>query len=62
MKQLVLLVVCALSMTSCAVKQNPLVNDLDFIYKLILENHPGVYNNEDPNFCENLENSYEKAK
>ncbi len=27
-----------------------------------MENHPGVYNNEDPNFCENLENSYETAK
>lgn len=49
-------------MTSCTVKQNPWVNDLDFVYKSILENHPGVYNNEDPNFCENLENSYETAR
>ena len=62
MKQLALLIACAALMTACAVKQNPLVNDLYFIYKSILENHPGVYNNEDPNFCENLENSYETAK
>ena len=62
MKQLALLIACAVLMTACAVKQNPLVNDLYFIYKSILENHPGVYNNEDPNFCENLENSYETAK
>jgi hypothetical protein len=62
MKQLALLIACAVLMTSCAVKQNPWLNDLDFIYKSILENHPGVYNNEDPNFCENLENAYETAK
>ena len=62
MKQLALRIACAVLMTACAVKQNPWVNDLDLIYKSILENHPGVYNNEDPNFCENLENSYKKAK
>lgn len=61
MKQLALLLACAVLITSCSVKQNPWVDDLDFIYKSILENHPGVYNNENPNFCENLENSYETA-
>ncbi len=62
MKKLALLIACALLMTSYAVKQNPGVQDLDFIYNSILENHPGVYNDEDPNFCENLENSYATAK
>jgi hypothetical protein len=31
MKQLALLIACPVLMTSCAVKQNPWVNDLDFI-------------------------------
>lgn len=62
MKQLALLINRALLMTSCAAKQNPWVNDLDAIYNSILENHPGVYNDEDPDFRENLENSYVIAK
>lgn len=62
MKQLAFLITLAVLITFCTVKQNPWANDLDFIYKSILENHPGVYNNEDPNFCENLEKSYETAK
>jgi hypothetical protein len=36
--------------------------DLDFIYNAVLENHPGFYNKEDPDFRRNLENSYVKAK
>ena len=62
MKQLALLVSCALLVTCCTVKQNPGIKDLDFFYNSIFANHPGVYNDEDPNFCENLENSYAKAK
>ncbi|MDP2194274.1 MAG: S41 family peptidase, partial [Alphaproteobacteria bacterium] len=59
--KLALLMTYALLMTSCAVQHNPGIQDLDFIYTSILENHPGVYNNGDPNFCKNLETSYETA-
>jgi hypothetical protein len=62
MKQLAWLMACVVLMVSCAVEQKQGVRDLDFIHQSILENHPGVYNSEDPNFCKNLENSYEKAK
>ena len=36
--------------------------DLDFIYTTIVENHPGVYNNQDPEFNIILENSYQAAQ
>jgi uncharacterized ubiquitin-like protein YukD len=36
--------------------------DLDFIYNSILDNHPGVYNEEDPKFRNNLEQFYNDAK
>ena len=36
--------------------------DLDFIYKTITENHPGIYNDQDPNFGRHLHIAYIKAK
>ncbi len=36
--------------------------DLDFIYETILENHPGIYNEEDPKFCKVLRENYLIAK
>jgi len=37
------------------------LNDLNFIYKQILENHPGVYNELDPGFTQNLYKKYNLA-
>ena len=49
--------------TSCTIKtDNNNLRDLDFIYNSILENHPGIYNEEDPNFHKNLKNSYAVIK
>src|SRR3989338_3665896 len=36
-------------------------SDLDFIRKTILENHPGVYNKEDPEFVIHMEKAYMHA-
>ncbi len=43
-------------------QENQSARDLHFIYKAIVENHPGIYNEEDPNFKKDLENSYTTAK
>ncbi len=37
------------------------LNDLNFIYKQILENHPGVHNKLDPGFTQNLYKEYNAA-
>jgi len=37
------------------------LEDLKFIEKTLLENHPGVYNTEDPNFVQLVKNGYESA-
>ncbi len=36
-------------------------NDLKFIYQTIKENHPGIFNEEDPEFLENMEKAYSQA-
>ncbi len=36
--------------------------DLDFIYGQIQKNHPGIYNQEDPEFSDHLEKNYLQAK
>lgn len=36
--------------------------DIDFILNTILENHPGPYNVQDPEFVKNMNNAYEHAK
>lgn len=46
----------------CSLKKDPYVQDLDFIYNSILENHPGIYNKEDPNFINTFQTSYALAK
>ena len=35
-----------------------MLRDLEFIYQQIIENHPGIYNKEDPNFTQFLEEQY----
>ena len=35
--------------------------DLSFMYNEVIKNHPGIYNKYDPNFKNNLENSYYTA-
>lgn len=47
---------------SCEVKQNHEIKDLDFIYNSILENHPAVYNMQDPNFNQRLKEAYDLSK
>ncbi len=46
----------------CAIKLDESHKDLDFIYKLILDNHPCIYNKVDPNFFINFHESYVLAK
>ena len=36
--------------------------DIEFIHKTILENHPGPYNNQDPEFIHNMDVAYSIAK
>lgn len=38
------------------------VEDLDFMYGQIKENHPGVYNQKDPEFQKHLERAYKSAR
>lgn len=62
MKQIPFFVICVLFLSSCMGKKNLYLSDLDFIYYSILDNHPGVYNEEDPEFRNNLKKFYENAK
>jgi len=62
MKKLIFFVISLLVVFSMFLQENQSARDLDFIYKEILENHPGVYNEEDPEFLKNLDNSYTMAK
>ncbi|MDR1057816.1 MAG: hypothetical protein LBL17_04655 [Coxiellaceae bacterium] len=41
---------------------NNRLSDLDFIYLTILENHPGVYNDQDKDFNSHLKQAYVQAK
>lgn len=36
-------------------------NDIDFIHQTFLENHPGVYNDQDPNFVNTMNTAYQQA-
>jgi hypothetical protein len=62
MKQVTFLILTISLLSSCITKQNIYMIDLDFIYNSILENHPGVYNKQDPNFRKNLEKIYIESK
>ncbi len=35
--------------------------DIDFMHQAFLENHPGVYNDQDPNFVHNMNTAYQEA-
>ncbi|ABV79500.1 hypothetical protein A1I_05890 [Rickettsia bellii OSU 85-389] len=47
-------------LTSCQ-NGNHRNSDLKYIYNEIQENHPGIFNKEDPTFKENLKHNYLKA-
>lgn len=49
---------------SCSNKQqdNKYLEDLIFIHNTIIENHPGIYNEQDPEFNANLKTAYFNAK
>lgn len=49
-------------LSSCAPRQSIFHKDLDFIHDAISNNHPGVYNELDPDFNQNLERFYKRAK
>lgn len=53
---------CLTFVVACSPKKDTYLQDLDFIYNVVLENHPGIYNKEDPNFINNLKTSYALAK
>jgi hypothetical protein len=48
--------------TASLLTTEELIQDLDFIYKTINQNHPGIYNKYDPQFKDNLEIFYNNAK
>ena len=50
------------TLTSSCMPHYPKKSDLDFIYKTIIENHPGIYNDQDPNFRSHLYSTYIEAK
>jgi hypothetical protein len=52
----------AITLVSNCMPRYPKNSDLDFIYKTITENHPGIYNDQDPNFGRHLYTAYIKAK
>jgi hypothetical protein len=49
-------------LSSQAAQKNTYLEDLDFIHEVILGNHPGVYNEEDPQFNTNLSKFYYTAR
>jgi len=51
-----------MTLTSSCIPYLPKNSDLDFIYKTIIENHPGIYNDQDLNFGRHLHIAYIKAK
>ena len=54
---------CWIALIVCCVSEATTPSqDLDFIYHQILDNHPGIYNQQDPEFLNNLQNSYKIAK
>ncbi len=53
-----IMISCVAFFFGCAVFQA----DLDFAYNTILENHPGVYNELDPEFSKRLDEEFEKSQ
>ncbi|MFP3012498.1 MAG: hypothetical protein ACEY3D_06120 [Rickettsia sp.] len=55
--KLILILIFLISCQSSSHKND----DLKFIYNQIQENHPGIFNEQDPKFKENLELNYSKT-
>lgn len=62
MKKLFFLLFSVLTILSCASQNDDALKDLAFVRSTILENHPGVYNHQDPDFCSKLEIAYAQAQ
>lgn len=64
MRKILELFLSLLILTSCTNSKsvNPTLQNLNFIHKTILDNHPGVYNELDPEFKHNLSKAYSDAK
>ena len=63
MKKRYLFFICLSSLLGYFVLRSPNhLKDLNFIHKAILENHPGVYNTQDPDFNKHLQKAYFQAK
>ncbi len=41
---------------------NKVLQDLDPMYQIILENHPGPHNQKDPDFMKNMNRAYQEVK
>lgn len=41
---------------------DPFASDLNFIRDILIQNHPGVYDRLNPDFCLSLETNFDKAK
>lgn len=52
---------CSTSTTHSQLQHNTAL-DLDMMYQLIIENHPGIYNTQDPKFSQNMNQAYLDAK
>ncbi|MES2215574.1 MAG: S41 family peptidase [Pseudomonadota bacterium] len=58
----ILMIFGLIMLSSCVAHLNTYQQDLDFIHAAILENHPGIYNKQDPQFNSSLKTSYNQAK
>jgi hypothetical protein len=56
------IVLISMMLISCTTNDDVYLKDLFFIHKAISENHPGVFNGEDPNFNNRLTRGYHAAK
>ncbi len=61
MGRLYKLICIALALSACT-SSRVSFEDLDFMREQIIENHPGMYNHEDPLFKDELEKAYVKAR
>ena len=54
-------ILCLFLLVSCTQKKIKHNEDLDFIQNVIIKNHPGIYNRQDPEFNQRLDVLYNVA-
>lgn len=60
-KYFIYILIAHISITSNLLGLDDFYDDLEFIYKTIIEDHPGLHNALDPSFQKRLENNYNSA-